>query len=37
MYDIVELNSKLLADLKDIARSLDIKKSGFLQKTGSHL
>ncbi len=26
MYDIVELNSKLLADLKEIARSLDIKK-----------
>ncbi len=26
MYDIVELNSKLLAELKDIARGLDIKK-----------
>ncbi len=26
MYDIVELNSKLLADLKEIARELDIKK-----------
>ncbi len=26
MYDIVELNSKLLADLKEIARGLDIKK-----------
>ena len=26
MYDIVELNSKLLAELKEIARGLDIKK-----------
>jgi transcription termination factor Rho len=26
MYDIVELNSKLLADLKEIARGLEIKK-----------
>ncbi len=26
MYDIVELNNKLLAELKDIARGLDIKK-----------
>ncbi|TVR39456.1 MAG: transcription termination factor Rho [Bacteroidia bacterium] len=26
MYDIVELNSKLLADLKEIAKELDIKK-----------
>lgn len=37
MYDIVELNSKLLADLKEIARSLDIKKSGFLQKARPHI
>ncbi len=32
MYDIVELNSKLLADLKEIARGLDIKKVDSFKK-----
>ncbi|TVQ86878.1 MAG: transcription termination factor Rho [Bacteroidetes bacterium] len=32
MYDIVELNSKLLAELKEIAKSLDIKKVDSFKK-----
>ena len=32
MYDIVELNSKLLADLKEIARGLDIKRVDSFKK-----
>ena len=36
MYDILELNKKLLPDLKDIAKEMNIKKVGtqsFLGKT----
>nr|NQU90677.1 transcription termination factor Rho [Bacteroidota bacterium] len=32
MYDIIELNGKLLADLKEIAKELDIKKTNNLKK-----
>lgn len=32
MYDIVELNEKLLSDLKDIAKSLGVKKTETMKK-----
>ncbi len=32
MYDIIELNGKLLTDLKQIAKNLDIKKTNNLKK-----
>ena len=32
MYDIIELNGKLLADLKGIAKELNIKKLNNLKK-----
>ena len=32
MYDIIELNGKLLTDLREIAKELDIKKINNLKK-----
>ena len=32
MYDILELNKKLLPELKEIAKELDIKKAEALKK-----
>lgn len=37
MYDILELNKKLLPELKEVAKELGIKKFEALKKTGSRI